>query len=109
MEPLLPEHSQSDVEELLSAPGRRQAGGVGAHGHADERTWCDEQETDPDTLNTSVVRPRKQTPAVTARRPAEPFRPIPARKLGVSLLSVQARRRRFTKSLPPRAGESGGW
>jgi hypothetical protein len=56
-----------------------------------------------------VVRPKKQTPAMTARRPAEPFRPIPARKLGVSLLSVKARRRRFSADLPPRAGESGGW
>ena len=55
------------------------------------------------------MRPPKQTPAMTARRPPEPFRPIPARKLGVSLLSVQARRRRFSNSLPPRAGETGGW
>ncbi len=56
-----------------------------------------------------LVRPPKQTPATTARRPPEPFRPLPARKLGVSLLSVQARRRRYSSSLPPRAGESGGW
>jgi len=55
------------------------------------------------------VRPPKQTPALTARRPAEPFRPLPARKLGVSLLSVKARRRRFGANLPPRAGETGGW
>ena len=55
------------------------------------------------------MRPPKQTPASTARRPPEPFRPIPARKPGVSLLSVQARRRRYRDSLPPRAGESGGW
>ena len=32
-----------------------------------------------------------------------------ARKVGVTLLSVRARRRRFSNSLPPRAGESGGW
>jgi len=55
------------------------------------------------------VRPSKQTPAITARRPAEPFRPLPARKLGVSLLSVKARRRRYSANLPPRAGETGGW
>lgn len=59
--------------------------------------------------NTYAVRPPKQTPASTARRPPEPFRPLPARKLGVSLLSVKARRRRFRDVLPPRAGESGGW
>ena len=61
------------------------------------------------TWNTFVVRPPKQSPAMTARRPPEPFRPLPARRLGISLLSVQARRRRYTNSLPPRAGESGGW
>jgi hypothetical protein len=67
------------------------------------------QESGPSGRNTCVVRPRKQTPALTARRPPEPFRPIPARKLGVSLLSVKARRRRYSTGLPPRAGESGGW
>ncbi|HEX4867905.1 MAG TPA: hypothetical protein VFV32_09790 [Acidimicrobiales bacterium] len=55
------------------------------------------------------MRSSKQTPPLTARRPAEPFRPIPARKLGVSLLSVKARRRRYRADLPPRAGECGGW
>lgn len=55
------------------------------------------------------MRPPKQTPALTARRPAEPFRPLPAQKLGVSLLSVKARRRRYRADLPPRAGEAGGW
>lgn len=55
------------------------------------------------------MRPPKQTPSITARRPPEPFRPIPARKLGVSLLSVKARRRRYSRALPPKAGESGGW
>jgi hypothetical protein len=59
--------------------------------------------------NTNGVRPPKQTPAVTSRRPPEPFRPLPARKLGVSLLSVQARRRRNRGVLPPKAGEAGGW
>jgi hypothetical protein len=43
------------------------------------------------------------------RRPPEPFRPLPARKLGVSLLSAKARRRRFRHVMPPRAGEVGGW
>jgi hypothetical protein len=43
------------------------------------------------------------------RRPPEPFRPVPARRLGVSLLSVQARRRRFRSVMPPHAGEIGGW
>jgi hypothetical protein len=46
---------------------------------------------------------------MSVRRPAEPFRPIPARKLGISLLSVQARRRRYSANLPPKAGEAGGW
>lgn len=59
--------------------------------------------------NNHAVRPPKQTPAAMLRRPAEPFRPIPARKLGVSLLSVKARRRRHSSNLPPRAGERGGW
>jgi hypothetical protein len=68
-----------------------------------------QQETAPRAWNTFTVRPPKQTPAATARRPPEPFRPLPARKLGISLLSVQARRRRYSNSLPPRAGESGGW
>jgi hypothetical protein len=34
---------------------------------------------------------------------------MPARKLGVSLLSNQARRRRYRHVLPPGAGETGGW
>jgi hypothetical protein len=53
------------------------------------------------------MRPAKQTPASTTRRPAEPFRPLPARKLGVSLLASQARRRRYRGTLPPRAGAAG--
>jgi hypothetical protein len=109
VEPLLAEHRQGHLQELAAAPGRRQAGGVGAHVHLVERTSWAQQETGPVTRNTSLVRPRKQTPARTARRPAEPFRPLPAKKLGVSLLSVKARRRRFSADLPPRAGESGGW
>lgn len=57
--------------------------------------------------NTILVRPAKQVPASTTRRPAEPFRPLPARKMGVSLLATQARRRRYRGTLPPRAGASG--
>jgi hypothetical protein len=59
--------------------------------------------------NNCSVRAPKLTPSTTSRRPPEPFRPLPARKLGVSLLSAQARRRRYRDALPPRAGESGGW
>lgn len=57
--------------------------------------------------NHAVVRPARQTPAATTRRPAEPFRPVPARKVGLSLLASQARRRRYRGTLPPRAGQSG--
>jgi hypothetical protein len=57
--------------------------------------------------NRRVVRPARQVPPNTTRRPAEPFRPLPARKMGVSLLATQARRRRFRGTLPPRAGHSG--
>lgn len=110
MEALLTEHDQCDVEKLLAPAGGGQAGGMGPGGHQlsvrREGTW---QETDRRAWNPCLVRPPKQTPAMTARRPPEPFRPLPSRKLGVTLLSVQARRRRFTNSLPPRAGESGGW
>lgn len=59
--------------------------------------------------NFAFVRPPRQTPATTTRRPPEPFRPLPARKMGVSLLATQARRRRYRGVLPPRAGEAGGW
>ena len=57
--------------------------------------------------NNAGVRPAKQVPPTTGRRPPEPFRPLPARKLGVSLLAVKARRRRYRGTLPPRAGASG--
>ena len=107
VEALLAEDPQGHLEQLLAPASGRQAGGVGADGHGVERTWIRQQETDHQTRNTSVVRPPKQTPAMTARRPAEPFRPIPARKLGVSLLSVKARRRRFSADLPPRGRERG--
>ncbi|MEY2455299.1 MAG: hypothetical protein QOH64_3395 [Acidimicrobiaceae bacterium] len=57
--------------------------------------------------NNVVVRPAKQVPPFTTRRPPEPFRPLPARKMGVSLLATKARRRRYRGNLPPRAGASG--
>jgi len=57
--------------------------------------------------NKTVVRPARQVPPVTTRRPPEPFRPLPARKMGVSLLATKARRRRYRGTLPPRAGHSG--
>jgi hypothetical protein len=65
------------------------------------------QETTLIMANSTRMRPAKQVPPSTTRRPPEPFRPIPARKMGVSLLATQARRRRFRGTLPPRAGASG--
>jgi hypothetical protein len=53
--------------------------------------------------NEAAVRPARQFPAFTTRRPVEPFRPLPARKVGVSLLAAKARRRRYRGTLPPRA------
>lgn len=108
MEALFAEDAQRNLEELPAPPSGRQAGGVGADGHR-QSVGPGEQESAAVGRNTTGVRPSKQTPATTARRPAEPFRPIPARKLGVSLLSVKARRRRYSRALPPRAGETGGW
>ena len=35
-----------------------------------------------------------------ARRPAAPHRPIPARRAGIGLLAVKARRRRYRRLLP---------
>lgn len=54
-----------------------------------------------------AVPSRNTTPAATARRPAQPIRPVPARRLSGDLLAVKARRRRFQQVLPPRAGERG--
>jgi hypothetical protein len=59
--------------------------------------------------NLAIVRPAKQTQPVAYRRPPEPIRPLPARRIGVSLLAVRARRRRYRGLLPPRSGETGGW
>lgn len=50
---------------------------------------------------------RNSAPAATSRRPAQPFRPVPARRLAADLLAVKARRRRFQQVLPPHAGERG--
>ena len=50
---------------------------------------------------------RNSAPAATARRPAQPIRPMPARRVAADLLAVKARRRRFQQILPPRAGERG--
>jgi hypothetical protein len=57
--------------------------------------------------NHMAVRPAKQVPAGTTRRPPEPFRPLPAQRLAISLLASRARRRRYRGTLPPRAGKSG--
>jgi len=54
-----------------------------------------------------AVPSRNTAPAATSRRPAQPLRPVPARRLGGDLLAVKARRRRFQQVLPPRAGERG--
>ncbi len=50
---------------------------------------------------------RNTAPAAVTRRPAQPLRPLPARRLAGDLLAVKARRRRFSRLLPPRAGERG--
>ena len=109
MEAQLTEDLEGNVEQLLAPPGGRQSGRVRPGLHVGSVGPADQQESGCCAWKPSTVRPPKQTPASTARRPPEPFRPLPARKLGTSLLSVQARRRRYTNSLPPRAGESGGW
>ena len=54
-----------------------------------------------------AVPARHSAPAATARRPAQPIRPVPARRISADLLAVKARRRRFQQILPPRAGERG--
>lgn len=54
-----------------------------------------------------LVPSRNNAPAATARRPAQPIRPVPARRVAADLLAVKARRRRFQQILPPRAGERG--
>jgi len=50
---------------------------------------------------------RHPAPAESTRRPAQPLRPVPARRLGGDLLAVKARRRRFQRVLPPQSGERG--
>jgi hypothetical protein len=61
-----------------------------------------------DELGEALVVPsRNSAPAATGRRPAQPIRPVPARRMSADLLAVKARRRRFQQILPPRAGERG--
>ena len=43
------------------------------------------------------------------RRPPEPIRPLPAKRIGTGLLAVRARRRRYRSLRLPGAGEAGGW
>jgi hypothetical protein len=40
------------------------------------------------------MRPPKQAPPSEARRPPEPIRPLPAQRVGITLLAVKARRAR---------------
>jgi len=54
-----------------------------------------------------AVSSRNTAPGASTRRPAQPIRPVPARRLAGDLLAVKARRRRFQQVLPPRAGERG--
>jgi hypothetical protein len=92
------ENRERDVEQLSAAAG---SGKTGRHGG-------NFREESPTIMaNSTLVRPARQVPPKTTRRPPEPFRPLPARKMGVSLLATQARRRRYRGTLPPRAGHSG--
>lgn len=54
-----------------------------------------------------LVSSRNSAPSKVTRRPAQPIRPMPARQLSADLLAVKARRRRFSRLLPPRTGERG--
>jgi hypothetical protein len=53
----------------------------------------------------SEVPSRPKPPAQLTTRPAEPFRPIPATKAGITVLAVKLRRRRYTNDL----GRLGNW
>ena len=113
MEAALGEDRERDVEQLTAAPGGREArsgetiGHMGQKGTQGRDIEHSAQESPTIMANSRPMRPAKQVPASTTRRPAEPFRPLPARKLGVSLLASQARRRRYRGTLPPRAGAAG--
>lgn len=53
---------------------------------------------------TLPMRPPRQKPDATRRRPPEPFRPIPAKQMGISLLTVKVHRKRHRGDLlGPRA------
>jgi len=43
------------------------------------------------------VRAPRQQPPPDSRRPPEPLRPLPARRAGITLLSVKARRQRHRR------------
>ena len=49
-----------------------------------------------------LVATRPNAPASQSKRPAEPVRPLPAQRAGVTLLAVQVRRRRYRDGLPRR-------
>jgi hypothetical protein len=59
------------------------------------------------TVEQLLVSSPNSAPGATTRRPAQPIRPVPARRLAGDLLAVKVRRRRFQQVLPPRAGERG--
>lgn len=71
-------------------------------------TFSEVEEGVRDELGEPLAVPsRNSAPAATGRRPAQPIRPVPARRMSADLLAVKARRRRFQQILPPRAGERG--
>ena len=49
-----------------------------------------------------IVATRPKNPDPQTKRPPEPIRPLPAERTGVSLLALQARRRRYRQGLPRR-------
>ena len=71
-----------------------------------ERTGEKENRVDESAAQKKVAR-AEDIPASTTRRPPEPCRPQPARKTAVSLLATKLRRRRYRRTLPPRAGHAG--
>ena len=48
------------------------------------------------------VATRPKNPDPQMKRPPEPIRPLPAERIGVTLLSLRARRRRYREGLPRR-------
>jgi len=56
--------------------------------------WRAGQEVDPVGANDQGVRPKHQTPRRCTTRPPEPSRPAPAQRTALSLVAIQARRRR---------------